>query len=111
MSQTYTMKRGATLSLAGSLSLPAPTGAWSATAQVRTMDGILVEDLTATVTSLGGGQYNIQAVGNSQKTSDWPINERLLCDIRFADEDTPPFVIPTPTFFLKVEAEVTRDDA
>lgn len=103
--QTYTLKRGVTLSLAGTATLPAPYGAWTATAQVRNQAGDMVEPLTVTLTP--GDPYGVLVEGDSTKTNDWPIGERLACDVRFTDQSTPPVVLISPTFYLKVAQEIT----
>ena len=109
---TYTHKRGATLSLAGTVTLPA--GVWSATSQVKQDVGgvlTLVEELAVTLAPIavpdpGGPTHTILLESSSAAASDWPLG-RLQCDVRFADASVPPVVLPTETFDIKVVREVT----
>ena len=105
--QTYPIKRGATLSLAGSVELPA--GTWSASAQVRSAVLALVEQLVVTLTPpvLPATAHTILIEASSAQTADWPIGS-LMCDVRFADASATPVVVPSPTFVINVQQEVTH---
>lgn len=112
MHPTHPLKRGATLSLAGTAKLPAPTGAWSGAAQVRSADGTLQEDLSVTVsTTPTPGTYAVLIEGSSVQTADWPEGESLRCDVRFADAAVPPQVVSSPTFTIRVLKAITDVNA
>jgi hypothetical protein len=115
--QIYPHKRGATLSLAGTVMLPA--GVWTGTCQVKQdVDGVLtlVEPLTVTLQAIdpppaaGQPTHNIAIEGSAAQAADWPVG-RLLCDVRFQDESAPPAVITSETFVIKVTQEVTSAPA
>jgi hypothetical protein len=111
--QIYSHKRGATLSLAGTVMLPA--GVWTGSCQVKQdVDGVLalIEPLTVRLEAIdpapaaGLPTHNIAIESDSSATADWPVG-RLLCDVRFADQSNPPAVIVSETFVIKVAQEVT----
>lgn len=107
MSNTfYTQKRGATLSLAGTVVLP--TGTWTATAQIKDTNLAIIDTVTVTLTPPAGQAtaHSILMVVSSTKTALWPIGN-LFCDIRFADASSPPVVLPSPTFTIRVIQEIT----
>lgn len=106
--QTYPIKRGATLSLAGTVQLPA--GTWSASAQVRSTTSLsLVEQLSVTLTPpvFPATAHAILIEASSAQSADWPIGT-LLCDVRFSDASATPVVLPSPTFAIQVQQEVTN---
>lgn len=112
--QIYTHKRGATLSLAGPVTLP--EGTWTGASQVRQLaaDGslTLVEPLTVTVTAIdpapaaGEPTHTVLIEGSAAMAADWPVG-RLLCDVTFTDDSAEPVVIASETFVIKVTQEVT----
>ncbi len=104
---TYPHKRGATLSLAGTVTLPA--GSWSATAQVRNSSGSLVQQLSVTLQApvAPATAHAILIEATADQALTWPLGD-LRCDVRFADASDPPVVVPSPTFIIKVQQEVTH---
>lgn len=104
--QIYPHKRGATLSLAGTVQLPA--GTWSASAQVRTATNALVEQLTVTLSApvSPATAHGILIECTAAQAVDWPVGD-LRCDVRFVDASAVPVVVPTPTFVIRVSQEVT----
>lgn len=102
------LKRGATLSLAGTVDLP--DGIWSASCQVRTDKGVLVAQLEVVLTPPDRmsttGLYTILIIGSSLQTTDWPIAP-LQADVRFVDASYPPVVMPSESFLITVERGVT----
>jgi hypothetical protein len=101
------IKRGATLSLAGTVELPA--GAWSGSAQVRTDKGLLIDTLTVKMSApvAPATAWSVLIVGDSTKTAIWPFGD-LQCDVRFQDASNPPVVLPTETFIVTVERAITH---
>ena len=106
----YELKRGATLSLAGTVTLPA--GTWAVQCQVRksTSAGLeLVEALSVDlVPGSGRAPHTILIEATSTMSGDWPEGTRLQCDVAFFDDSTPPVVLPSPTFVIKVVPAVTE---
>jgi hypothetical protein len=107
MTTVYNFKRGATLSLGGTVQLP--SGTWTATAQARKPDLTLVEGLHVTLTAPVSPStlHTLVLEAHSDETNDWPI-EALACDIRFADASTPPVVLDSTTFTINVVQEITQ---
>ena len=105
--ETYTHKRGSTLSLAGTVTLP--SGTWSASAQVRSASTSLVEQLTVTLTApeSPATAHTILIAGTAAQCADWPIGT-LTCDVRFVDASATPVVVPSPTFLIIVTQEITN---
>lgn len=102
------LKRGATLSLAGTVALPA--GQWVASAQVRDTKGALLAALDVTLSEpVAPSQlYGIVIEGSSIETATFPVAD-VLCDVRFADTgQTPNVVIQSPSFVIRVVQEQTR---
>jgi hypothetical protein len=106
--QSYPTKRGDTLSLGGTVTLPPRT--WTPVCQVRDANHNLIETLAVTLTpptsppSTGDWTYSILVVGDSVHGATWPLG-RLFCDVRFVDNSTPPVVRTFPTFAIDVELE------
>lgn len=103
----YPHKRGATLSLAGTVTLPA--GSWSATAQVRNASGSLVQQLAVTLQApvAPATAHGILIEATADQAATWPLSD-LRCDVRFADASATPVVVPSPTFIVRVQQEVTH---
>ena len=101
--QSVTLKRGATLSLAGYVNLPA--GSWSALSETRNQAGTLVDNLTVTLTApVSPSIYWTLLIGaTATATATWPVGP-LSCDIRFTDGTN---VLYTPTFAINVQQEIT----
>jgi hypothetical protein len=101
--QSVTIKRGATLSLAGYVNLP--SGSWSAASETRDQSGALVDDLTVTLTApVSPSIYWTLLIGASATaTAIWPVGP-LSCDVRFTDGVN---VLYTPTFAINVVQEIT----
>jgi hypothetical protein len=101
-----TLKRGATLALGGTATLPA--GVWTAKADLcRAAGGTLVEhlDVTLTAPTAAGAPWGLYVGCAALKTAAWPVGE-MVVDIRFADDAGN--VIATPSFALTVEHRVTN---
>lgn len=102
--ETYTHKRGDTLSLAGTVSLPA--GTWTATCKVKRPSGSALETLAVTLDP-GSPVHAILIEASSAQTADWVSGETALCDVRFSDGSvSPPVVIHSPTFGIRVQQEI-----
>lgn len=97
--QTYTHKRGATFSLAGSASLPA--GVWTATAQIKRGASVIAAPSVTLGEAVNGATPIALTLADS--TATWPLTE-LSCDIRFTDGTN---VLYSPTFIIDVAQEVT----
>lgn len=84
----YEHKKGATLSLAGVIS--APVGGtlpdfsdWTASSQIRLLDGTLVATLNVTWLAVATGRLRIY----SNNTSNWPVGMAQI-DVKFALNST-----------------------
>lgn len=109
--QIYTHKLGSTLSLAGTVTLPTGTGAWSGSATVKRLESgsyTTVEELAVTLEAPGtpGDPHTILLESSSEAAANWPL-AKLQCDIRFEDEAVPPLVIYSPTFVINVVQGIT----
>lgn len=102
--QFFILKTGATLSLAGTVSLP--TGTWTATSEVKTLDGTLVDVLSVTLAAPVSPStlWTIQLFADAAVTETWPLG-MLNCDIRYIDAGGN--VIYTPTFQFNMVQEIT----
>ena len=102
--QFFVLKRGATLSLAGTVNLV--SGTWTAISEVKDQDGNLVSTLNATLTppTSPNTLWTLLLGQTAEETLTWPLGP-LNCDIRFENESTD--VIYTPTFQINVAQEVT----
>lgn len=103
--QSFPIKTGATLALAGTVSLPA--GAWTATSEVKDQSGNLVSTLNVTLTAPTAPStiWVIQISQTAENTLTWPLGP-LNCDIRYVDSSDN--VIYTPTFQFQVSQEITN---
>lgn len=103
--QRIELKRGATLSLAGTATLPA--GSWTATCSATGNSGKFktMLDVALTPPVSPATAHQIMVSKASSETSAWPEGD-LVCDIRFADADG--VVIPTPSFILCIPPWVTH---
>ena len=99
------IKQGATLSLAGSVSLPA--GDWSASASISSGGGGFYSSLDVTLTPPVSPQsdHHILMLKDASVTEHWPV-ESLNCDIRFECSDGT--VVFSPTFSIHVSKGITR---
>jgi len=102
--QSFIIKRGATLALAGTVSLP--TGVWTATSEVKDQTGTLVSTLNVTLTAPTAPStvWVILMGQTSDDTLTWPLGP-LNCDIRYVSSGND--VIYTPTFQFNVVQEIT----
>jgi len=102
--QSFILKRGATLALAGTVSLP--SGTWTATSEVKDQTGTLVSTLNVTLTPPTSPSviWVIQMTQTSENTLTWPLGP-LNCDIRYVSSGDD--VIYTPTFQFNVVQEIT----
>jgi hypothetical protein len=97
--QRIDLKRGATLSLAGTAALP--SGTWTATCNAignsgkfKTMLDVALTDPISPATA-----HQVLVSKAAADTATWPEGD-LTCDIRF--EDASGVVIPTPSFVIAV---------
>lgn len=111
-----THKRGDTFSYAGPIELPA--GVWTGAAQLRVpwcgddepaesdepMDDLVV---TMTAPESPATAWGVVIARESDDTAAWPIGS-FYCDIQFSDDSSPPQVISTQTFTVKVVQDVTH---
>ena len=102
----FILKRGSTLSLAGTVSLPA--GTWTATSEVKDAAGDLISTLNVTLTppTAPNTLWVILMAQSSEETLTWPLGP-LNCDVRY--EDGAGNVLYTPTFTLNIALEVTDE--
>ncbi len=104
MNSRIIIKQGATLSLAGSVSLPA--GDWSASASVSSGGGFYSSlEVTLTPPVSPQGSHHILMLKDASETEQWPV-DNLNCDIRFECSDGT--VVFSPTFSIHVSRGVTR---
>jgi len=97
------VKRGATFSLAGFVTLP--DGVWTATSELKSNNGDLIAELEVTLEKqpLPDTRWGILLYTDATVTADWPLGP-LSCDIRFQYSNN---VIYSPTFVVNVVKEVT----
>lgn len=98
-------KQGSTFHWAGTINLP--TGTWTAYASVvqsgtRRHIGDLVVTLGASVADV----YPIELYASNTATMLWNI-PKMECDILFVDSATIPNIVPTQTFVISVDRQVT----
>ena len=102
--QSFILKRGATLAIAGTVSLP--SGSWTATSEVKDQKGTLVAELDVTLT-LGSPPSTLWIIvlrKSATDTLEWPLGP-LNCDIRYASNADE--IIYTPTFQFNIVQEIT----
>lgn len=109
--QVISHKRGDTFSMGGLAKLSAD-GTWSASCTVKTVDGDVIEPLTVSLEALiapddDGNTHTILLEGSSEQAADWPL-ALLKCDVRFANDSTPPVVAHSPTFVIRCVKEITE---
>ena len=98
------LKQGATLSLAGTATLP--TGTWTATCKAIGNSGKFTTTLDVTLTNTSGStSHAITIIKAATYTADWPEGD-LVCDLRF--EDATGVVIITPVFTISVLKRATH---
>lgn len=97
------LKRGATFSLAGYVTIPA--GDWVATSEIKNNLGELISELDVTLQAPVDPEirWSILLYKDAEITATWPLGP-LSCDIRFAYGNT---VIYSPTFIVNMVKEVT----
>jgi len=97
------VKRGATFSLAGFVTLP--DGTWSATSELKSNNGDLIAELEVTLVKqpLPDIRWGILLYMDAILTAGWPLGP-LSCDIRFQYSNS---VIYSPTFVVNVVKEIT----
>ena len=103
--QRIDLKRGATLSLGGTVQLPA--GVWTATCGGVGNGGKFKTSLSVVLTPpvLPATKHSIVISAAAAATNTWPEGD-LSCDIRFVDAGG--VVIPTPSFIITVHPWVTH---
>jgi len=97
------VKRGATFSLAGFVTLP--SGTWKATSELKDNSGALIAELEVTLAlqPLPDTRWGILLYTDATATALWPLGP-LNCDIRFQYSNS---VIYSPTFVVNVVKEIT----
>ena len=97
------VKRGATFSLAGFVTLP--DGVWVATSELKSNNGDLIAELEVTLEHqpLPDTRWGILLYTDATVTAEWPLGP-LSCDIRFQYSNS---VIYSPTFVVNVVKEIT----
>lgn len=111
MTQSITIKTGATLSLAMLVKLP--TGTWACDSDVRKSDDTLIAALSASLTALSapdadGNTHSGVLEATAAQTAAWPIGN-WRADVRFTDTSTPAVRQISETFVVVVSAGVTHD--
>ena len=100
------LKLGSSLSLSGSVKLPA--GTWTLTSSIARPNGVLLASLTTLIVEIEEPEnathtFTISAL--PETTILWPIGN-LQCDMRF--EDSLGTVIHSPTFTVSTYAAITN---
>ena len=100
-------KRGSTFAWAGTANLPA--GTWACSSHVEDASGGLIENLTVTLLApvSPATLHTLALEASAEATADWPVGA-ARCDLRFEDDSDPPVVLFSPTFYIRVEPEVTE---
>lgn len=100
-----TAKQGSTFHWAGTIILPA--GDWLGYCTVRQSGGNMpLGDITVTLGTPTVNTYPIDLKALPAVTTAWNV-KRLACDIIFVSATDDTNVLPTPTFFIDVEKQVT----
>lgn len=103
MNSRISIKQGETLSLAGTVTLPA--GTWSATSSAVGPDGVAIGlVVTLTAPTVADGPHAILIEKPAADTKTWPLGT-LNADIRFVDAGG--VVIYSPTFPIFVSDGIT----
>ena len=98
-------KQGSTLHWAGTVNLP--SGTWSALSSVvqsgtRRQVGDLVVTLGTPILDV----YPIELFADNEATALWNV-PKLECDILFVDSALIPNIVPTQTFVILVDRQIT----
>ena len=102
---TITAKQGSTFHWAGTINLP--TGTWTAMSSVvQSGTKKPMGDLIVTLGTPTLGVYPIQLFADIDVTDNWNV-PALDGDILFIDSAATPNVVPTPTFKILVDRQVT----
>lgn len=104
MPASITFKRGSTFSFGCPVQLPA--GTWTASAQLRSSTGKLVQQLTVTLTPpvAPATTHQLLLTATALQSKTWPLGE-VSGDVRFTDSNG--LVIPTSSFTLLTQDPVT----
>lgn len=104
---TINFKRGSTFSYGGTFTMPA--GTWTATAQLRDAQNVLIDDLDVTFTPpvSPATTHTLLIEKDAVDTAAWPTS-RLRGDISFADTNSPEVVLITSTFVVNVIERLTQ---
>ena len=98
-------KQGSTFHWAGTINLPA--GTWTAFASVvQSGTRRHIGDLAVTLGIPTLDVYPIELFASSVATLDWNV-PKLDCDILFVDSATVPNIVPTQTFSILVDRQIT----
>ena len=98
-------KQGSTFHWAGTINLP--TGSWTAYASVvQSGTRRLIGDLVVTLGSPTLGVYPIELFSDNEATALWNV-PKLECDILFVDSALIPNIVPTQTFVILVDRQIT----
>lgn len=106
--EKISIKRGATLSLAGLFTLPA--GSWSARSNVEDSSGNVIFSFETTLvedSSTPGSTHSLLMVASSSNTLLLEVGTTYISDIIFIDDSPEPVVLKTDTFGIKAIKEVT----
>ena len=111
MTQSITIKAGATFSVPFLALLPA--GTWACDSDVRTSADGLVQALATTLTALdtpdaSGNTHSGILEATASQTTAWPIGTHQ-CDVRFTDASATPQVLIFNKIMVVVEKAVTHD--
>ncbi|MFA9204968.1 MAG: hypothetical protein ACEQSH_00770 [Bacteroidia bacterium] len=103
-------KQGATLSLAGTFSLP--DGTWSVASNVEKKDGTLICAADVTIEPIDpvgadGKTHSVLWTVSAAHAEAFEVGQTYVSDIIFTDDSPNPVVLKTSTFGIKVVREVT----
>lgn len=100
-----TAKQGSTFHWAGTINLP--SGVWTAESSVvQSGTKKPLGNLTVTLGVPTLDVYPIELYGSGTLTADWNVPV-LDADILFIDSSSVPNVVPTPTFKILVDRQIT----
>jgi len=84
-------------------------GTWSAVAQVRNSENILIADLDVTLEVVDAEtfEHSIVIEKDAIDTADWPV-AKLRCNIVFKDTSSPQARVPTTSFVINSKRSPTE---
>lgn len=102
---SITAKQGSTFHWAGTINLP--SGRWSALSSVvQSGTRRHIGDLTVTLGIPTLDVYPIEVYASGEETLLWNV-PKLEADILFIDGSVSPTIIPSPTFTILVDRQIT----